>query len=265
MNAFLTICRYTLLEVRHGHLIWISLLVGALMVGTGYFLQAISLIDAQTSAVSIVAPLLRLACVAVVGAFVVSSTCRALEQRQLDMILSAPVSRSGWLAGRLAGLGGAACIVAGAAGLALMLIHASPSVAWWSISLTGELILVAALGLLLAVSLVRQPAALLGLAAIYLCARMIGTIQMIQSAAIPSGLPANNIPTDSTSGVFVPAGQWLIDGLALLLPRLDLMAQTKWLAEDTGFIATTAGLSQAAVYVAIAIAAAIFDFDRRDV
>lgn len=265
MTAFRTVFRFTLLEARHGQLIRIGLLVCFMLAACGYFLQAISLIDGDYSATGIVAPLMRLAMVATIGVFVVAGTCQGLEARGLDMILSAPVSRGGWLLGRLAGLSTAACALAMMAGMTMLLFAPARGVALWSISLAGELVLVTATGLLLSVSLARMPAALLSLAALYLCARTIGTIQMIQAAGISVSSLTVRDAVSSTPGLLSRLADWLIDLLALALPRLDLMTRTPWLTPGTTDVSIMPGLLQSALFAAIAMAAAVVDFERRDV
>ena len=234
-SALLTIARFTLLEARHGKLVWICLLACLLLGATSYFVHAMSLIEADVSAISIVAPLARLTGVAIVGVFVIAGTCRILEERGLDGILSAPVSRNQWLTGRWLGLAGAAIFVACFVALPLFAYAPFDAAAQWTVSLAAELMLVVALGLMLSVSLARMPAALLGLAAFYLCARTIGVISLLHSSGLPAlALASADGSTNSVPGyaTLSDIGGLLINGLSLILPRLDLMSQTNWLLSD---------------------------------
>jgi hypothetical protein len=56
----------------------------------------------------------------------------------------------------------------------------------------------------------------------------------------------------------------LVDVLALLLPRLDLLSRSAWLVHGIGDLATLGpALLQGAIYVILLGAAASFDFGRR--
>ncbi|MGB7184231.1 MAG: hypothetical protein WA888_10935 [Burkholderiaceae bacterium] len=261
------IARFTWLEARYGHLLWIALLMSVLLLISGWFLQAISVIELDLNAVSIMAPVARLVAIAIIGVFVISGTCRTLEQRGLDMILSAPVSRSQWLLGRLTGLMLAAIVIAIFAGLPLTLFASPLRVAQWTLSLAGELVMVAALGLMLSVSLTRLPAALLGLFSVYLCARTIGVISLLNASGIPSTI-SDKADVVAGTDLLSTLSDAVVTSLSVLLPRLDLMAQTQWLSEpviDQMLLPIGSGLVQAAIYVAISVSVGVIDFDHRDV
>jgi len=159
------------------------------------------------------------------------------------------VARAWWVLGRMAGHSVLALGTALSATLPLMM-HASVTASGaWGLSLALECVLVCALAVLITISLVRLPMALLALLATYACARMIGVIQMLGQA-------------DSQAGVF--AG--IIDGLALIMPRLDLNAMTEWLLPDGAASLGSAllpGLMQTCLYGMIIVLAASLDIERR--
>ena len=60
-------------------------------------------------------------------------------------------------------------------------------------------------------------------------------------------------------------GASLANAIALALPRLDAFAQTAWLTQSTATsLSAGAATAQAAIYVGLLLAAAMFDLHRRN-
>lgn len=58
---------------------------------------------------------------------------------------------------------------------------------------------------------------------------------------------------------------WLVDALALVMPALDRFTQSAWLVDGAAGWASVALFAlQAAVYSSLLVAAAMFDFYRRN-
>ena len=116
-----------------------------------------------------------------------------------------------------------------------------------------ETALVAAAALFFACALGQTVTAIAATAGLYLLARAISAVQ-----AIASGPLAGDSFADQ-------AGRWLIDALALLLPRLDAVARGDWLLYGAPPAAELApALAGLALYGVLLTAAGLFDMSRRN-
>jgi hypothetical protein len=123
----------------------------------------------------------------------------------------------------------------------------------WAVSLAFECALVAAAALFFASALAQPAAALSATAALYLLARSIGAIQAIASGPLAEATLAGR------------AAQLAVDGVALLLPRLDAATRTAWLLYEAPAAAELApALAAMAAYTLLLVAAGLFDLSRRN-
>ena len=91
-------------------------------------------------------------------------------------------------------------------------------------------------------------------AGFYVLARALSAIQLMSTSPLAVENPL--------SRQFVG---WLIDSLALIMPALDRYTQSAWLADAAaGWAAIGACATQAVLYVTLLVAAAMFDFYRRN-
>ena len=252
-RVVLSLARFTLLEARRGRWPAALALLAATVAGLLSFGGAMALTEQREVALSLAAPLARLAAVLVVAAFAVALLARELNDGSIDLVLSAPVSRLTWIAGRWLGLAAVAGGTAVAAALPLVM-HAPPAaLAAWAASLWLELCLVAGLALLLSISFAQVPAALLSLLAVYAMSRLVG-VAMLISANAPLEGPAP----------LARAADLLLGLLGHLLPRLDLFTRTDWLLGGAGAGAGVGlALVQVAVWTVLVPAVAWIDLGKR--
>jgi hypothetical protein len=247
------LARTVLLEARRSGLPWVALAVLAGAIALAAFLSQVALTETRELQASVTAALLRAGAVFLLAAHVASSTLREANDKGLELMLALPLGRPTQYLGRLAGhvACGAALAVAFAAPL---LAWAPPaSVAAWGFSLALECALVVAAALFFSMSLSNLVAAMSATAALYLLARSIAAIQAL--AASPLAEPS----------LGASAARMAVDGVALLLPRLDAATQSAWLlygAPAPGAYAAAAG--SLALYFALLVAAGLFDFQRRN-
>jgi hypothetical protein len=167
-------------------------------------------------------------------------------------MLSLPVSRSTHYLGRLAGFIACGFAISIAFALALLPFAPAAATALWGFSLALELALVAAAALFFAMTLSNLVAAIAATAGLYLLARAMPAIQSI--AAKP-------LAEESSAG-------WLarqaVDGIALVLPRLDVATRTDWLLYELPTRGSYAGaLAALVLYTLLLSAAGLVDFHRR--
>jgi ABC-type transport system involved in multi-copper enzyme maturation permease subunit len=197
---------------------------------------------------------LRAAAVFLIAAQVAGSTLREINDKALELMLALPVSRLAQYLGRLAGFAACAAVLAAAFALPLLLWSPPAAVAAWAVSLALECTLVAAATLFFAMTLAQLVPAIAAVAGLYLLGRSMAAIQAIAGGPLAEGSLAHDI------------ARWGVDAAAFLLPRLDAVTRTEWLLyglpDPAAYLGALAGM---AVYLALVVAAGLFDFYRRNV
>ena len=146
-SQIVTISKFTIIESMRNRLLWLALLVIAISFGLVEFIGDLAITEHRVTQVSILAAFLRLSAVVIVTMFVVSSTIRELQDKTLEMILAMAVHRGSYYLGKLSGFIQVSAIIAVIFSALLLLYASADQVLIWGISLMFELILVAALGL----------------------------------------------------------------------------------------------------------------------
>ncbi len=188
--------------------------------------------------------------------FVCFHVQRSYDNREIDLMLSRPISRAQFVIIYWLGFSGVAVMLAVLAAIVLPIagLPDGAGLVLWAISLILESLLVVALSLFFALTLKSAVASVMASFGFYLLARMTGFLVNIAESdwAI---LQESAVGSLSAYGVFV---------FGFIMPRLDLFGQTWWLnygMPDDLPIGLIVG--QAVLYTALLIAAAIFDFRRR--
>jgi ABC-type transport system involved in multi-copper enzyme maturation permease subunit len=251
--SILPIARITLLEAARSRLLWligVALLASLAVAG---FLQQVALVEVRQVQGAIIAALLRACAVFFVVLFVVMSMVREANDKFLELALSQPMPRAGYLLGKYLGFAVAAAVIAGALSLPLALFAPFARVAAWALSLYGELLIMAAVSLFCVLTLSHVLAALTAVVGFYLLARSIAALQIIAAAS------------EETVALAPRIADWIAQGIALAMPRLDRMTQSAWLA-DGGLAAADLGsaLGQTVIYVLLILGAALFDLYRQE-
>lgn len=248
----LPIARYTLVEAMRNRLLWLMVVALALALVAAAFLQQVAITETARVQASVIAAAMRLFAVFLVAAFVVTAVVRELNDKVLEMLLAKPMPRASWLLGKGLGFTAVAAVVAVAAGLPLWPFGAPAGVAAWTASLFLELSIVAAAALFCVLTLNQVVTALAAVLGFYALARSMAAVQIIAAAAGTSGW------RDRVTGA-------LVDGIATLLPSLELMTQTSWVIDGpAGASLLAAVLVPACVYVGLLAAAAAFDLYRQN-
>ena len=245
------LAKLVLIEARRGALPWLAAAALLISLALAAFVSQVALTESRALQLAIVAALGRACAVFLIAAHVATSLLREMNDKGLELMLSLPLPRSTQYLGRLAGF--AAC------GAALAALFAAPLFAWatpaavalWAVSLALECAVVAAAALFFAVSLGQLVAALAATAGLYLLARSIAGIQAIAASPLAEESMTHEI------------ARWGVEGVALLLPRLDAVTRTDWLVygapEPRAYLQGLAGLL---IYGALLTAAGLFDFQR---
>ena len=248
-----TIARYVLAEAWRSGLPWLA--AGCLLAALGLagFLSQVAITEGAALQAAASAALLRGCAVFLVAAHVVASVVREANDKGLELALALPISRASWYLGKLTGFACVGAVLAVLFALALVPWAAPMNLAAWCVALALEAALVAAAALFFACALGQTVAAIAATAGLYLLARAISAVQ-----AIASGPLAGDSFADQ-------AGRWLVDALALLLPRLDAVARGDWLlygAPPADELAPA--LAGLVLYGVLLTAAGLFDISRRN-
>ena len=243
----------TLLEATRSRMPWLVAVLLALSLGIAGFLGQVAIIEAAEIQVAIIAALLRGAGIFLTAAFVVMSMVREANDKVLELMLAQPWPRAAYLLGKFVGFSTAAVLLAIVLTVPVAWLAPAPGAPAWGLSLACELVIVTAMSLFCVITLTHVVPALAAVLGFYVLARSIAALQVIAMAA-----EASVAWTDR-------AATWILQAIALVLPRLDEMTQAGWLVAappTAGAIANV--LLQTAVYTVLLVAAAQFDLHRQN-
>jgi ABC-type transport system involved in multi-copper enzyme maturation permease subunit len=248
------VIQFTLLEALRTRLIWIIVAVVAAIYVASLLVREIAITESLRFQTGFLAAGLRVAAVFMLALYVLASWLRDVNDKVLELMLSLDITRSRYLLGKYAGFCLVATIMALLCSIPVFLHHPDGSALMWLVSLTLELCIIAALSLFCINSLNQITPAAGFVAAFYLLARSISSIQLMSRS---SQLAGNSWERTISSH--------LADFFALLLPGMDKFTQTGWLVDDAGKLSCLFPLlAQTVIYVALLLAASGFDLRRRE-
>jgi hypothetical protein len=253
MPLFWTTLRLVLLEATKSRLPWLILFIALISIGISQFLGQLAILEAAGIQSAIQAAFLRLCGVFVIVTFVITSMVREADDKVTDLLLSQSPPRAAYFFGKLCGYSIVAMSIAVLFAAPPSLTSLGPGLLAWTISLSFELILMASLALFCALSLAQALPALSAAAAFYILGRSLTTIQLIATA--PSMAPPSIADQVIT---------WLVKIIALFLPRLDEFSQSAWMMSDSVPASLGGTLEQSLPFMALIIAASLFDLYRKN-
>jgi len=249
----ITIARFVVIEAVRNRLFGLMLIGVVGIVSLGEFAGGLAIIETAEIQGSLVAFVMRLAAVFILSLLVITGVVREFNEKSIEMILALPAPRYVYYTGKLCGYLMLALIIAGVAGLPLFLYAGPGQVLLWSFSLFCELAIITALCLFFLFTLGQVTAALSAVAAFYLLARSMGSMQLISHSPI--------LETGATAQEIMKT---VLDLIAVLLPDLDVFTQTGWLVYGGGMQDLVPIVVQTVIYVGLLSAAALFDLYRRN-
>ncbi len=247
------IARYTVLEAWRNRLIVVVLTATALLFLLSVFARELAVTESTRLQTALLASALRLASVFFVSLYILNGLTREFNDKVVELMLSLDLPRPAYLLGKFCGFALIALGVAAIATVPVALLAAPLQALSWGCSLGLELLIVAAVSVFCITTFTQLLSAAAFVAAFYLLGRSITAIQLMSNSnLVGSGGPGQK------------AGEWLADAMAFLLPRLDGFTQTSWLIDGSTSSALGGAFVQAAIYVALLLAAAMFDFYRKN-
>ena len=185
--------------------------------------------------------------------FVVFHIRRSFESKDVELLLSRPISRTQFLFSFAIAFSILAALTGLMEGACISLLspqHFNAGIALWTASIAAENIIIVNTAFFFAMVLSSATTGAMATLGLYVLSRMMGEILGIID-----------------TGTGVPWLQWLtiiMKGISSIMPRLDLLGQTSWLvygpdaATGFGFVAL-----QGAVFTALILVAALIDLARR--
>ena len=223
--------------------------------GISFFLGSNALSEQSQMQIVFIAGSTRLILAIGIILFICFHIRRSFENREIDFIISRPISRTTFLF--------AYFISFTVLSLLLLLPIASllfilfrPDIMGllaWSLSIFCELILISTFAILASLILKSAVSAVLACFSFYIISRIMG--YAVSTIIIPAKL--NNINMNIALETFLKL-------LSSLFPRLDLFGQSKWLIYSDVQIETISFIvAQSAIYITFILLMSIFDFKRK--
>ena len=249
----LTITRFLLLEATRDR--FTLLIVAGLVIATliSLFIGELAVTESISMQTATLAFLLRLFAVFTVSLFIISSMLREFHDKGFELVLSHPVNRTDYFLGKFLGFSAIALCVTFGVSICLLILVPGMDLLYWSLSLFCELLIVVSLSMLCLFTFNNVTQAFTAVAAFYLLARSIQTIQLLSDAPI--------LAQHSISHQFMEA---FIGLLAYIIPDLHRFTMTDWLVYGIADITSMLTVFlQTPIYVVLLSAAALFDLHRR--
>ena len=244
---------YVLMAAMRDRLILSLLIFMAVGTSLAVFLGSSAVIEADQFAIVFASGGLRLAGVMGLVLFAVFYVRRAFETKDIDYLLSRPISRAGFIISHAAAFSLLAAGVAVFAELSLLILGGRSVIIdghiLWFTSLVVEFVIMINASLFFAMVLGSAASSALAVIGLYVLARMMGQILGI----VDQGLQVAGFEIMATA----------MQVVSVIVPRLDLMAQTTWLVYGPGGDGPGLILMQGAAYTALLVVAAIVDLRRR--
>ncbi|NIR28066.1 MAG: ABC transporter permease [Gammaproteobacteria bacterium] len=252
--APMVVAHYTLLEALRNRLLWLVVAFMVVSFGLSRFIAEVAITETVQVESAVFGASLRLFAVFIVSLFVISSMVRELNDKGVELVLSMPVARASYFFGKLLGFWSLALLIVLACCLSLMVYAPVTQTLLWGLSLLCELLIVTAFSILCLFTFSQVTLALSAVLGFYVLSRTIGAIQLIGQGRLVAG--------DSLSQRFI---EWLLGGIAFVLPELDRFTLSDWLVYHTGDWGTLVPIAgQTLVYLALLLGAALFDLYRKN-
>ncbi len=209
--------RYVVTAALRDRIVLTLFLMILLGISTAMFLGSASMIEEDQSSIVFAAGGIRFLGILGVILFSCFHIRRSFEHKEVEFLLSRPISRISFLLSHAIAFMLIACVIALVMSLSLA-VFGKPNfygLILWGGSLAVEYMIVAIIALFFSMTLSSAAGSALACFGVYVLSRMIGTL-----------LGISNGSTDSE--VFEILGK-VMEFISIIIPRLDLMAQTEWL------------------------------------
>ncbi len=244
---------YILKAAVRDRLVWSVVGICAVVVALSIFFGASAVVEQDQFVKSFAAFGVRLFGVAALTLFVITFVRRSFDARDIEFLLSRPIGRVKFVLSHAAAFSFIALVTAFFLGLSVLFFqfgvyHAGFWV-WWT-SLAVEFIIMVNVAMFFSFVMNSSTACTMIVFAFYLLARLMGEILGILSKS-------------ASEGIMLILAR-IMELISIVIPRLDLMGQTKWLVyNNPPELSVLFLVLQGCVFCALAITATIIDMKRR--
>jgi ABC-type transport system involved in multi-copper enzyme maturation permease subunit len=247
--------RYVLLTATRDRL-FLGLLLGILAAAyISHVLGSTAMLETEQMAIAFTAASARVIIMIGIIVFIGFHMRNAFDSKEIDVLLSRPISRTSLVISYWVGFAAvAACLVVPTVALVGFIGTLNQTgFLLWSVSLFLESLLVVSIALFAALTIKSGVGTVLASLAIYCLSRMMGFFLATTNAG--------NVFKEQKINM---GAQWLMDGIALVVPRLDFFAKSNWLIYGArSYEDATLVLVQALVFIPLLLAACVIDFKRK--
>ncbi len=245
---------HTILAAKRDMLFRGNLIAILIATGFGFFMGSNALAEASEMKVVYSAYLARLIVMLCMMIFVCFHIKRLFENREVEMMITKPISRAKIIIGFFAGF----CIllipIVLLVAVLLFSISNNFGLFLWCISFLFEAITVVSFTLFFALFIESPVFSLLLSISVYVMSRIIGSF----IAYIHIGARINEWFIFQS---FVEIG---IKIISVFMPRLDFCAKSAWLLGNIDYTMFFYGIAQCVVYSALLLVSSIFEFNRKN-
>lgn len=250
----LTIVRFVLLTAMRDRLFVMLLLLLVMAIGIASGLAKTSMIEQHEMTLSFSAAVARLLLAVGLIVFVCFHIRQAFDSKEIDVMLSRPISRARLVIGYWMGFSvvTAVLVLVNLAVLALLQPISLPGFLAWGGSLLLEMWMVVAIALFASVTLRSAVSSVMATLVFYVAGRMMGFFLATVQARAVFETPWLNLITKKT-----------IEVAAIIAPRLDMYGKSSWLIYGPSQADWQLFLAQSVTFIPLLLAVTIVDFTRR--
>ncbi len=247
--------RYVLLTAIRDRLFF-GLLIGVLAAAyVSSVLGSTAMLEAEQMTLSFTAASARVIVMVGLIVFVGFHIKNAFDAREIDVLLSRPISRTSLVMSYWFGFAVVATLLVVPTLVLVALIGTINQTGYllWGASLYLEALLVVSIALFAALTIRSGVGTVLVSLAMYTLSRMMGFFLATTGSAALFGSAEVSI-----------GAKWLMSIISMVIPRLDFFAKSQWLIYGAkSYDDLTLFLTQAAVFIPLLIAASVIDFKRK--
>jgi hypothetical protein len=245
--------RYILVAARRDRIFLAVIMLCAVVAALCVFFGSSATSEKQAFVLVYTAGLLRIVGMAGLVLFVVFYLRNAFDRREIDFLLAKPVTRTSYIITHTTAFVVLAFIIAGIVSVGVIVVapdRVGAGTLYWGATLIFEYCIMAWAALFFAMVVRSAASCALICFVFYGLARSIGNLFGI-------------IDTGATPAYLVPL-EWIMQVVSIIIPRLDLMAQTAWLVyDDIQEMQVLYLLAHSCAFGAVLILAAVIDLRRR--
>lgn len=248
------IIRFVLLTAMRDRLFAVLILILFMSIGIASGLAKTSMIEQHEMALSFSSAIARLLLAVGLIVFVCFHIRQSFDSKEIDVMLSRPISRARLIIGYWLGFSVVATVLVAVnlGVLSLLGPISMPGFAAWGGSLLLEMWLVVAIALFTSVTLRSAVSSVLASLVFYVAGRMMGFfLATIHARFVFESAWLNAIT------------KYVIEGVSIITPRLDLYGKSGWLIYGPESVDWAFFAAQSVTFIPFLLCLTVVDFNRR--